>query len=97
MVSPSGVHICSLLSQDLTVTIASERAASEVVLVEDESEISSINVQSFVDEQEWRLHQYVDVWRKQKNEVRGMMMIMMMMMTTMTATMPNDDNNANIS
>ena len=38
----------------------SERPESEVTLEEDESEVSSINVQSFVDEQEWDLHSHVE-------------------------------------
>ncbi len=40
--------------QDLTLTVTSERSEAELDLEEDNSEISSINVQSFVDEQEWR-------------------------------------------
>ena len=39
----------------------SERPESEVSLEEDDSEVSSINVQSFVDEQEWNLHSHVEV------------------------------------
>ena len=39
----------------------SERPETEVILEEDESEVSSINVQSFVDEQEWNLHSHVEV------------------------------------
>ena len=37
--------------QDLTLTITSERSEADIELEEDSSEISSINVQSFVDEQ----------------------------------------------
>jgi len=52
------------LLQDLTLTITTERSESEVDLEEDCSEISSINVQSFVDEQEWKLHSHVETWKR---------------------------------
>merc|ERR1712142_1083703 len=42
----------------------SERSEMELVLEEDCSEISSINVQSFVDEQEWKLHNHVETWKR---------------------------------
>ena len=45
------VTIC--VFQDLTVTIVADRPHTEVQLVEDTEEPSSINTQSFVDEQEW--------------------------------------------
>ena len=62
LVSP----ICIILTavQDLTLTITSERAEAEVDLEEDNSELSSINIQSFVDEQEWRLHSHVETWKR---------------------------------
>ncbi len=47
--------------QDLSVHVVSERPETQVVLEEDESEVSSINVQSFVDEQQWKLHSHVEV------------------------------------
>ena len=50
--------------QDLTVSIRSDRSEAEVTLLEDESEVSGINVQSFVDEQEWKLHSFVDTWKR---------------------------------
>ena len=50
--------------QDLTLTISTERAEAELELEEDTNEISSINVQSFVDEQEWELHSHVETWKK---------------------------------
>lgn len=46
-------------TQDLTLTIMSERSEDEVELEEDGSEMSTINVESFVDEQEWILYKYV--------------------------------------
>eukprot|EP00918_Siedleckia_nematoides_P052393 GHVU01114497.1.p1 GENE.GHVU01114497.1~~GHVU01114497.1.p1 ORF type:complete len:481 (+),score=66.98 GHVU01114497.1:535-1977(+) len=51
-------------TQDLTLTVTSERAEAEVDLEEDNSELSSINIQSFVDEQEWRLHSHVETWKR---------------------------------
>jgi len=50
--------------QDLTLTITSERSEYELDLEEDSSEISSINVQSFVDEQEWKLHSHIETWKR---------------------------------
>lgn len=47
-------------TQDLTLTVTSERWDWEVVLEEDERETSSVNVDSFVDEQEWRLHRHTE-------------------------------------
>ena len=41
-------------SQDLTITIATERPQSEVTLNEDADEPSAVNVCSFLNEQEWR-------------------------------------------
>ena len=54
--------------QDLTLTITSERSESELDLEEDSSEISSINVQSFVDEQEWKLHSHIETWKRLSNK-----------------------------
>lgn len=51
-------------TQDLTLTVTSERSECELELEEDHSEISSINVQSFVDEQEWKLHSHVETWKR---------------------------------
>lgn len=51
-------------TQDLTLTVTTERSEAEIELEEDNSEISSINVQSFVDEQEWRLHSHVETWKR---------------------------------
>ena len=56
--------LTALLPQDLTLTITSERSEAELELEEDSSEISSINVQSFVDEQEWKLHSHVETWKR---------------------------------
>ena len=53
---------CHQCDQDLTLTITTERSESELDLAEDLVEISSINVQSFVDEQEWELHSHVETW-----------------------------------
>ena len=63
MLTCSPINICFVV-QDLTVTITSERPEPEIALEEDENEICSINVQSFVDEQEWNLHSHVDTWKR---------------------------------
>ena len=49
--------------QDLTVTIMSERLETEVELEDDPRQPSTINVESFVDEQEWRLYQEVETFQ----------------------------------
>jgi len=46
--------------QDITLTVVSERSVREVSLDEDTDELSTVNVQSFVDEQEWRLYSNVE-------------------------------------
>ena len=53
-----------MYTQDLTVTVSSERGEGEVQMEADEEEASSVNVQSFVAEQEWHLHETVNSWRK---------------------------------
>lgn len=50
-------------TQDLTVKIASQRGEDEISLEDDELKRSTINVQSFVDEQEWRLYDEVETFR----------------------------------
>jgi hypothetical protein len=42
------------------VRLVSERSIREVSLEDDSSELSTVNSQSFVDEQEWRLYSSVD-------------------------------------
>lgn len=46
------------------MTVSSERGEGEVQMEADEEEVSSVNVQSFVAEQEWHLHETVNSWRK---------------------------------
>ncbi|XP_041375343.1 cys-loop ligand-gated ion channel-like [Gigantopelta aegis] len=48
-------------TQDLSLTISSELTEAEVELLEDEEELSSVNKQSFVDEQEWALYEHVEM------------------------------------
>uniref|UniRef100_A0A1I8FAG3 Neur_chan_memb domain-containing protein n=1 Tax=Macrostomum lignano TaxID=282301 RepID=A0A1I8FAG3_9PLAT len=45
---------------DLTITITSERPDTEIELIPDEAEMSGINIQTFVDQQEWRLHEHIE-------------------------------------
>ena len=54
--------------QDLTVTVSTERDENEVEFVEDKNESSAVNVESFVDEQEWELYKYIAVWSKINQE-----------------------------
>jgi len=53
----------TLLTQDLTITIASQRSDDEIILEDDELQRSTINVESFVDEQEWRLYDEVETFK----------------------------------
>ncbi|KAK2162475.1 hypothetical protein NP493_1519g00030 [Ridgeia piscesae] len=50
--------------QDLTVTVTSERAASEVELKEDENELHAVSRRSFIDEQEWYLYKFIYTEKK---------------------------------
>lgn len=50
-------------TQDLTITIASQRSKDEIILEDDELQRSTINVESFVDEQEWRLYDEVETFK----------------------------------
>ncbi|CAH1788352.1 unnamed protein product [Owenia fusiformis] len=50
--------------QDLTITISTERPDTEIDIIPDEYEMSGINVQTFVDQQEWKLHEHIEVNRK---------------------------------
>jgi len=49
--------------QDLTVKIASQCGEEEISLDDDELQRSTVNVESFVDEQEWRLYDEVETFR----------------------------------
>ncbi|XP_046574337.1 LOW QUALITY PROTEIN: cys-loop ligand-gated ion channel-like [Haliotis rubra] len=51
-------------TQDLSLTISSELTECEVDLLEDKEELSSVNKQSFVDEQEWALFEHVEMFPK---------------------------------
>ncbi|KAF8571680.1 hypothetical protein P879_00055 [Paragonimus westermani] len=50
--------------QDLTITLTSERPDSEVILVPDRNELCGINLQTLVDQQEWKLHEHIEVTRR---------------------------------
>jgi len=56
----AGLHGTGWPLQDITLTVVSERSVREVALEEDTDELSTVNVQSFVDEQEWRLYSNVE-------------------------------------
>ncbi|KAK3590900.1 hypothetical protein CHS0354_020877 [Potamilus streckersoni] len=52
--------------QDLSIIVCTELPETVAELVEDDYEVSIVNVQCFVDEQEWKLHDFVD---SEKREV----------------------------
>ena len=49
--------------QAMSVSLTSERSSSSVIFEEDHSDVSTINVQTFVDAQEWRLYNHVETKR----------------------------------
>ncbi|XP_064625813.1 cys-loop ligand-gated ion channel-like isoform X2 [Lineus longissimus] len=51
-------------TQDLSITITTERSDTEMELLTDDKKLSSINVQSFIDAQEWDLHTHVETSKK---------------------------------
>jgi hypothetical protein len=56
-------------TQDLTIKVASERPDEELTLENDPLRVSTINVDMFVDEQEWRLYKEVENEKDQIDEV----------------------------
>uniref|UniRef100_A0A5K3EFU9 Neur_chan_LBD domain-containing protein n=1 Tax=Mesocestoides corti TaxID=53468 RepID=A0A5K3EFU9_MESCO len=50
--------------QDLTITLSSERPDTEVDLVPDSTDLCGINLQTFVDQQEWRLHEHIEITKR---------------------------------
>jgi len=56
------------VTKDLTVTLTTDRDENEIEFVEDPRERCALNVDSFVDEQEWKLHKYIHVWTKTREE-----------------------------
>ena len=56
-------------TQDLTVMVTTKRGDHEVKLLADPVEVSSVSVQSFVDEQEWRLHKHVNTWTRVTSDI----------------------------
>ena len=46
------------------MTVSSDRGEHEVEMLEDDNEICGLNLQSFVDEQEWELHNHIHTWTK---------------------------------
>ncbi|KAM7538104.1 hypothetical protein Aperf_G00000061959 [Anoplocephala perfoliata] len=50
--------------QALTITLSSERPDTEVDLVPDNTDLCGINLQTFVDQQEWRLHEHIEITKQ---------------------------------
>ncbi|VDO51828.1 unnamed protein product [Schistosoma margrebowiei] len=50
--------------QDLTITVTTERPDTEVDIIPDQVEMSAINIQTFVDQQEWKLHEHVEIKKR---------------------------------
>ncbi|TNN15877.1 Gamma-aminobutyric acid receptor subunit gamma-2, partial [Schistosoma japonicum] len=49
---------------DLTITVTTERPDTEVDIIPDQVEMSAINIQTFVDQQEWKLHEHVEIKKR---------------------------------
>ena len=49
--------------QDLTVIVATNLRDDEISMEDDEMQQSTVNVESFVDEQEWRLYDEVETFK----------------------------------
>nr|VZI36563.1 unnamed protein product [Spirometra erinaceieuropaei] len=50
--------------KDLTITLSSERPDTEVDLVPDNKDLCAINIQTFVDQQEWHLHEHIEISKR---------------------------------
>ncbi len=59
--------------QDLTITISTSRAQFELEFFEDENSMSTINTQVFIDHQEWKLYDHVEVTKRltSRNFIKG--------------------------
>ncbi|ESN96441.1 hypothetical protein HELRODRAFT_189241 [Helobdella robusta] len=55
-------------TQDLSVSVISDRDQSELELIEDPKEKCLLNVMSFADVQEWKLHDGCTTWKEVKEE-----------------------------
>jgi len=60
--------------QDLSITVATERTIDEVDFIDDLTALSSINTQTFIDMQEWSLHEHVETTRKVTTQGLGITM-----------------------
>ncbi|KAK2146857.1 hypothetical protein LSH36_581g00001 [Paralvinella palmiformis] len=56
-------------TQDLSLCVTTHRGEDEIEIVSDPSELSTVNTQSFVSEQEWTLHKYISSWVKMTTDV----------------------------
>nr|XP_022345195.1 uncharacterized protein LOC111137822 isoform X2 [Crassostrea virginica] len=49
--------------QDLTISISTERSVHEIALIEDQTSLSSVNTQAFLDASEWNLYNHTESFR----------------------------------
>lgn len=56
-------HCYMIELQDLTISISTERSIDQVSLVEDRSALGSVNVNAFMDAQEWKLYKHVESFK----------------------------------
>ncbi|ESO96803.1 hypothetical protein LOTGIDRAFT_231643 [Lottia gigantea] len=54
--------------QDLTIQLSTERSADEVVLIEDQHVLCTVNTRAFQDAQEWSIYQHVETFRDQTTQ-----------------------------
>ncbi|KAL5021572.1 hypothetical protein ScPMuIL_000727 [Solemya velum] len=49
--------------QDLTISISTERSIEQIHLIEDQSSLGSVNVNAFMDAQEWKIYKHVESFK----------------------------------
>uniref|UniRef100_K1Q655 Gamma-aminobutyric acid receptor subunit gamma-2 n=1 Tax=Magallana gigas TaxID=29159 RepID=K1Q655_MAGGI len=49
--------------QDLTISISTEKSIHEIEIIEDQSSLSSVNTQAFLDASEWNLYNHTESYR----------------------------------
>lgn len=51
--------------QELTIQISTDRSVEEMELIEDREALSTINTETFLDSQEWAIHEHVETTRSE--------------------------------
>ena len=51
-------------NKDLSITITTSKSFNEIEFIEDSQALSSINTHTFIDQQEWKLHEHVESFKR---------------------------------